>query len=58
MKEIYIKKTKKTYPPTKSRNSSGKKKSYSKFSASKIKESSGENIEYIGKERLAVGGQC
>ena len=49
--EIYIKKTKKTYPPTKSRNSSGKKKSYSKFSASKIKESSGENIEYIGKER-------
>ena len=49
--EIYIKKTKKTYPPTKSRNSSGKKKSYSKFSASKIKESSGGNIEYIGKER-------
>ena len=49
--EIYIKKTKKTYPPTKSRNSSAKKKSYPKFSASKIKESSGEAVEYIGKER-------
>ena len=49
--EIYIKKSKKTYPPTKKRNSSGKKKSYSKFSASKIKESSVENVEYIGKER-------
>ena len=49
--DIYIKKSKKTYPPTKSRNSSGKKKSYPKFSASKIKESSVENVEFIGKER-------
>ena len=49
--EIYIKKTKKTYPPRKSRNSSSKKKSYPKFSASKIKESSGENIEYIAEEK-------